>query len=83
MCSIYQRNYNFKAISNVAHLCEVYEMYLYNVCFRRYWINNYCQLCLHFQVVVEDVANVNKEVESELKGEEVLGVEKEVLPYIH
>ena len=43
---------------------------------------------LHFQVVAEDVADVNKEVEFELEGEEVLddnkelGAEKEVLPYL-
>ena len=83
MCSICQRNCKFRAISNVAHLCEVYEMSSYSVCFRQYCSNNYCQLCLHFQVAAGDVADVNKEVEHELENEQVLRVEKEVLPYIY
>ena len=83
MCSICQLNCNFRAISNVAHLCEVYEVSPYNVCFKQYWSDNYYQLCLHFQVAAGDVANVNKEVEHELEDEQVLGVKKEVLPYIH
>ena len=83
MCSIRQHNCNFRVISNVTHLCEVYEMSSYSVCFRQYCSNNYYQLCLHFQVAAGDVADVNKEVDHELEGEQVLGAKKEVVPYIH
>ena len=68
MCLICQRNCNFRGISNVAHPCEVYEMSSYSVYFRQYCSNNYCQPCLHFQVAVGDVADVNKEMKYELKG---------------
>ena len=38
---------------------------------------------LHFQIVAEEVTDVDKKMEYELEGDKVLDDNKEVLPYLY